>query len=119
MILHLLPRSVWHEVSGQDHYVPETYAADGFVHCSGTDEVMLAVANRFYRAEAGELVVLALDEADLDVRWEAAEPSPPPGLPDTTLFPHVYEPLDLGAVVGVRRLLRDEDGTFVGYGPIA
>ena len=39
-------------------------------------------------------------------------------MPDTTLFPHVYEPLDLAAVVGVRRLLRDEDGTFVGYGPI-
>ena len=37
---------------------------------------MLAVANRFYRAEAGELVVLTVDEADLDVRWEAAEPDP-------------------------------------------
>ena len=50
VILHLLPRREWEEVQGDEQYLPDTFAADGFVHCSGDDDVLLAVANRFYAA---------------------------------------------------------------------
>ncbi len=120
MILHLLPRREWEEVKGGEQYLPDTFAADGFVHCSADDDVLLAVANRFYAAVDDELVVLTVDERLLgaEVRWESAEPGPPPGVDPATTFPHVYGPLELGAVTDVRLLRRDASGRFAGYEPI-
>ena len=63
MILHLLPRREWEEVKGGEQYLPDTFAADGFVHCSADDDVLLAVANRFYTAVDDELVVLTARRA--------------------------------------------------------
>ena len=79
---------------------------------------MLQVARSFYADVADELVVLSLDADRLgsEVRWEAPSPAPPPGSA-VTEFPHVYGPIDLAAVVGVRRLQRDATGRFVGFGP--
>jgi uncharacterized protein (DUF952 family) len=121
VILHLLPRRTWEEVRGDIAYVPESFEADGFVHCSGDDEVLLAVANRFYATVDHELAVLTLDEALVgsEVRWEAADPGPPPGVDPERTFPHVYGPLELAAVVEVRVLSRDRAGRFVGYEPIS
>ena len=81
---------------------------------------MLAVANRFYADRDEELVVWEIDEDALaaEVRWEAPDPAPPPGAPAGVLFPHVYGPIELAAVVGVRRLVRGADGAFEGYAPI-
>ncbi len=64
--------------------------------------------------------MLSLDESGLtsELRWEPGAPAPPPGI-EPVLFPHLYGPIDLGAVVEVRRALRDEDGTFVGFAPHA
>jgi uncharacterized protein (DUF952 family) len=121
VILHLLPRRTWEEVRDHETYLPETFEADGFVHCSGDDDVLLAVANRFYSAGEDELVVLTVDEGRLaaKVRWEHPDPAPPPGVDPATRFPHVFGPLELAAVVHVRRLRRDRAGRFTGYEPIA
>jgi uncharacterized protein len=120
MLLHLLPRATWRATLGGQQYIPDAYESDGFVHCSGSDAVMLAVANAYYAGTDEELVVLSLDEALLtsEVRWEAPDPAPPPGVPTGTRFPHVYGPLDLDAVVRVRRLVRLPSGEFTGYGPL-
>lgn len=65
-------------------------ASSGFVHCSSGEQVP-ATAVRYF-ADAGELVVVALDTAKLGetVRWENS-------------FPHVYGPLPAAAVVEIRR----------------
>jgi uncharacterized protein (DUF952 family) len=120
VILHLLPESQWRELRHRSEYAPDAYAADGFVHCSPDDAVMLAVADSYYSGAAEPLVVMALDEGRLssEVRWEDPSPAPPPGVAPGTRFPHVYGPLDLDAVTGVRRLVRDGSGRFVGYEPI-
>ena len=104
-----------------EEYLPETFEADGFVHAAATTTSSLAVANRFYTAVDDELVVLTLDEGRLrsEVRWEAADPGPPPGVDPGTTFPHVYGPVELAAVAEVRRLRRDAAGRFVGYEPIS
>jgi uncharacterized protein (DUF952 family) len=45
---------------------------------------------------------------------ESAVPSAP-----APLFPHIYGPLNRDAVVGMRKLVRAEDGAFTGYAPVA
>jgi len=115
VILHLVEASVWTELEGSATYAPESLFTEGFVHCTGDDELMVDVANRFY-SDVGEVLVLSLDEHLLtsEIRWEA--PSPRPADWDgSPVFPHVYGPLDLAAVVIVRRLVRGPSGQFVAY----
>jgi uncharacterized protein (DUF952 family) len=116
MIFHLLPLASWRS-DPEAAYVPGTVGAEPFVHASPDEATMLAVANAFYRDAGEPLVVLALDEARLSapVKWEAADPSPPPGVPPATLFPHVYGPLERAAVTGVRHLRTDVTGRFTGF----
>ena len=119
MILHLMPRPAWEQWRDAGTYEPPSLASEGFVHCTGNDDLMLAVANRFYSGEPGEVVVVTLDEGRLtrEVRWEA--PAHPDGTAPTDnepLFPNVYGPLDREAVVRVRRLVRS-GSRFVGYEP--
>lgn len=119
MILHLLDRATWQRIREGATYAPPSLATEGFVHCTGDPETLLAVANAFYRDVPGEHVVLELDEAALDapVRWEPpAHPDERPAEADAPMFPHVYGPLRLDAVRGVRLLLRGAGGDFCGYG---
>jgi len=76
------------------------------------------LVNTFYADVAGELVVLSLDADRIgsEVRWETPSPAPPPGS-TVTEFPHVYGPIDLAAVVGLRRLQRDASGRFASFAP--
>ncbi len=110
-ILHLAPRARWETWPAGEPYLPETYAQDGFVHCTSGDPLMLRVANRFYRDMPGDFVLLTLDPALLTsaLRWEAASD----GM-SAEPFPHIYGPIDYSSVVAVRPLLRDASGAFVG-----
>jgi uncharacterized protein (DUF952 family) len=119
ILLHLLPEQEWLGLpEGTATYAPASLATEGFVHCTSGDDPMLQVARAFYAEVGDALVVLSLDADRLtqEIRWEEPVPAAPPGA-TVTLFPHVYGPLDLTAVVGVRRLRRDAMGRFVGFEP--
>ena len=113
-ILHLLPLGDWEHflASGGSAYEPASLASEGFVHCTGSDELLLRVANSFYRDVPDPVAVLSVDPARLgsEVVWEA-----PPGSDPLAAerFPHVYGPLDRDAVVAVRRLVRDPSGRAI------
>jgi len=117
-ILHLISEADWERFRAQRRWAPLSLRTEGFVHCTAGDALLLQVANTFYRHEPGQFMVLTIDTTRLDapVRWE----HPPDDDPLTaTAFPHVYGPLPLAAVVAVRPALRDDDGTFTGYGDSA
>lgn len=110
MILHLTSRSAWESAREAGTYRAPSLEETGFIHCS-TEAQLLPVANSFYRA-MDDLVVLWIDTDRLDapLRWE------PPDLSDThagELFPHIYGPIRLDAVVKVSGLDRGEDGSFL------
>jgi uncharacterized protein (DUF952 family) len=90
-------------------YSPERLTEDGFVHCAGTADVALAVANDYFRDLIEPLYLLVIDPARLDaeVRFEA--PAPIAGgatahLALATRFPHVYGPINRDAVVEAAQL---------------
>ncbi len=115
MILHLLPETTWLDASREPSYLPASFADDGFIHCSPDDDTMLRVANSFYRDDPAPMLALTIDEHLLtsEVRWEPANGSD--RLADVGRFPHIYGPLDIDAVVTVRRFVRDPDGTYTGF----
>ncbi|GHC73506.1 hypothetical protein GCM10007079_07530 [Nocardiopsis terrae] len=113
-ILHLTELSRWR--SGGD-VEAESLRTQGFLHASPDDATLLAVANAFYPEPAEPLVVLVVDTdlVDAEVRWEAADPAPPPGAPEGVLFPHVYGPVPRRAVVGVRHPRQDPGGRYTAF----
>jgi uncharacterized protein (DUF952 family) len=111
IIYHLAPAARWHGWPAGAAYLPAEYDADGFVHCTAGDELMLAVANTFYRGVPGDFVLLAIDVDQLSapLKWEQSSDTLAP------LFPHIYGPIDRSAVVEARAVRRATDGTFIGW----
>ncbi|WP_312872482.1 DUF952 domain-containing protein [Kibdelosporangium persicum] len=105
MILHMCGRDEW---PPQDEYRPESLEVEGFVHCSDLGTVHLP-ANQLFSGRT-DLVLLVIDPARLDapVRWER----PVVGPPDGPWFPHVYGPINPGAVIDVIDFPPGPDGVF-------
>ena len=60
MIYHITTLKQWQTALEEGVYAPETFATDGFVHCS-TDKQVLDVATRLYSHEK-EILLLMIDE---------------------------------------------------------
>ncbi|RDD89328.1 DUF952 domain-containing protein [Streptomyces parvulus] len=115
MIYHVVPLTEW-DADPDRPYAPASLAAEGFVHCSPDEATTLAVVNAFYREAPRPLLAVLLDEDRLTAPcvWEAPAPSPPPGVAAGTLFPHVFGPLDRGAVHRVSEVHWDPSGRATG-----
>jgi uncharacterized protein (DUF952 family) len=105
-ILHATLRTSWSAAQETGAYTVDSLAAEGFIHCSKPDQV-LRVANLLFAGQQG-LVLLVIDPVRLtsELRWE-------PGVDlATELFPHLYGPLNLDAVVDVLDFEPDTQGRF-------
>ena len=102
-IVHLCQREAWLNALSRGVYECESLGREGFIHCS-PPELVLQVANRFYRGNR-EMVILWIDPEKIssEIRWEPA---------DDSLFPHIYGPINLEAVVGEADLELDEGGEY-------
>lgn len=122
-VLHLIQRVEWERLVPEEPITNPSLATEGFIHCTDDEQVLLGVANAFYRSVPGDFVVLDVNVEDLTSAcvWEAPAHLPStrddaaPSAPRATLFPHVYGPIDRIAVTGVRAVVRDADGSFVDY----
>jgi uncharacterized protein (DUF952 family) len=113
MIYHLTTRQAWREAQQRGEYRAESLESEGFIHCS-TETQILAVAQAFFKGQAGTLL-LKIDPARLssELRWEPPSGgTPPPGVPEGDLFPHIYGPINLDAIVNVYDLESDPDGNY-------
>lgn len=102
---HMVPKNKWGAVTPGGDYRADTLALEGFVHCTAEPPMLVVVANRFYREQPGEWVILAVDlqKVGADVRWEEA---------DGHLFPHIYGSIEQHAVLRVVPFPRHQDGTY-------
>ncbi len=112
---HLAPASEYRALPVGAAYLPARFDDEGFIHCTFELDVLLTIANQFYRQTPGEFLVLVIDPARLtsDLKYELPSPAPDGGPLAGRLFPHIYGPLNAEAVVGVRQAVRAEDGTFL------
>lgn len=110
IIFHMAPADRWTTWPVHEPYVPAEFAVDGFVHCTEGEELMARVANALYRETPGDFVLLVIDVTKLTapVRWER-----PAGADLAPLFPHIYGPINREAIIAVRRIQRDADGSFL------
>lgn len=108
ILVHLCSDRDWVSAQARGALRPESLHSVGFVHLSTPQQVHLP-ANRLYRGRT-DLVLLQVDPAKVaaPVRWEPGVP----GDPDAMLFPHLYGPLPVDAVLGVRVYRPGPDGAF-------
>jgi uncharacterized protein (DUF952 family) len=88
-------------------YAPPSLATEGFIHCTDGEAAMVATANRFYRADPSEFVVLTVDLDRCGSPWRIDDPGKP--------YPHVYGPIATRAVLAVLPFRRTPDGEFTGF----
>lgn len=101
---HLVPAEVWLAIDPATDYVPEAFAADGFIHTTHDPAELAAVGNRSYRGDPRPYLVLHIDTARVraPIRIEDA----------AGRYPHIYGPLNRDAIVAVTEAPRDPDGAF-------
>lgn len=108
LLRHLARRADWEQALETGSYLPPGFADEGFVHLS-TAETLPLPANLLYARHDG-LVLLWIDPDRLtaELRYE-------PGGDEVgdVLFPHLYGPLPVDAVVAVTPLQAWEPGAFV------
>ncbi|MEZ0384750.1 DUF952 domain-containing protein [Mycobacterium sp. pW045] len=108
ILVHLCGTRDWAAAQASGALRPESLYSAGFVHLSTPQQVHLP-ANRLYRGRT-DLVLLQVDPVKVasPVRWEPGVP----GDPEAMLFPHLYGPLPVDAVIGVRSYRPGPDGAF-------
>jgi len=113
MIYHITSRVAWNEARERGDYRAESLATEGFIHCS-TETQVVPVAEKYYKGQ-NNLLLLVVEPALLssDLKWEPPSGgAPPPGVAEGELFPHVYGPINLEAVVQVIDLESNPDGKY-------
>lgn len=106
--LHLVPEPYWSTFAGEKEYTPEAFAEEGFIHTTHGDDMVITVANMFYTSDPRAYIVLTIDLDRVEAETVYEDPD--------DRFPHIYGPLNLDAVTGLRRIMREPSGRFTGIG---
>ena len=111
-ILHLASNNAWLAAVKDGIYHADSLSTEGFIHCSKASQIV-GVANTFYHGQQG-LVLLVIDPSKLEaeLKWEPPAEPEPTHAREGELFPHLYGPLNLDAVVNVITFEPDADGIF-------
>jgi uncharacterized protein (DUF952 family) len=113
MIYHISSRQAWDEAQQRGDYRADSLESEGFIHCSTKTQV-LPVAEKYYKGQQG-LVLFVVNPALLssELRWEPPSGgAPPQGVPEGELFPHIYGPINLDAIVSVYDLEANPNGNY-------
>ncbi len=104
MIHHLAEPVAWVAATSQRAYEAASLTAEGFIHLSTPTQLSITFA-RFY-ADRTDLVLLDVDDTHPEVtellRWEK--------IPSGEVFPHLYGPLPVDAVMRARPHWRPDIG---------
>lgn len=104
-ILHIATKTDWENAKEAGAYTAPSLEKAGFIHCSLAQQIP-AVANYNFKGQQG-LVILEIDENKLshDVKYEDL-------WNEGQLYPHIYGPLNIDAVVKTVPFPPEADGTF-------
>lgn len=105
LIYHITEAAAWEAAQQAGHYRGDTLGTEGFIHFS-TEQQVARTANRFYQGRQGLVVLeVAPDRTDAPLKFENLEGG-------SELFPHLYGPLPVTAVVRAIPFPPDAHGGF-------
>ena len=97
IIHHIVPAGTWAKFDGEPIYAADSLESEGFIHLSERQQVT-GVLDRYYR-NVPDLLLLHVDPAKLthELRYEEAA--------NGERFPHLYGPINKGAVVEIEKIV--------------
>jgi uncharacterized protein (DUF952 family) len=104
---HLTPTDRWSASDPDAPLSAPSLTDEGFIHCTTGADEMVATANRHYRADPRDFVVLTVDLDRLTSRSRTDD--------ERGIYPHVFGPLDRAAIVAAAAMPRDSHGTFLPF----
>ena len=105
-IYHITDKETWREAVARGVYDYYGLKDEGFIHCSTWDQT-LETANKHFK-ERDNLILLNISTPEIksEIKFE-----------NTTggeeLYPHIYGPIDMKAVVGFYEFERTNTGKFL------
>ena len=105
IIFHITKQKQWEKAKLEGVYRGVPLDLQGFIHCS-TSQQIVKVANTLYKAQR-ELVLLCIDtnRVQSEIKYESAG--------NKELYPYIYGPLNVDAVVKVVNFEPTKKGEFV------
>jgi uncharacterized protein (DUF952 family) len=106
LLFHITTYTAWSAGQKSGEYRADSLGQVGFIHFSKAAQV-LRVANDYYAGQQG-LLILLVDPSKLkaELRWDPSSDQA------DELFPHIYGPVNLEAVVDVFDFEPGPDGKF-------
>lgn len=95
-VYHITSNDEYEQAKATEYYFPQSFADEGFIHCSYRHQI-LKVATSLTQGGTGGLVLLEIDKSKvsseiIDENLEGGQ----------ELFPHIYGPLPIDAVITVK-----------------
>lgn len=105
IIFHLTTQKLYLEHTQNSIFRPESLEEEGFIHCSTGSQVQ-ETANRLFSAK-DQILLLVIDVSTLsnELKYEDDEQQ-------DEQFPHIYGPLNTGAVIDKLQIFAEKDGSF-------
>jgi uncharacterized protein (DUF952 family) len=104
VILHIAKREQWEKAKLEGVYRGDTLDSQGFIHCS-TSKQIVKIANALFRAQKGlMLLYIATSKVQPKIRYESSG--------SEELYPHIYGPLNIDAVIKVAHFEPARNGRF-------
>lgn len=110
MIFHIVGKKEWQNAICAGSYTPPSVKSEGFVHCSTRGQTV-DTANRFFCGRR-DLVLLCIEPERLGAQLRFERPAEVSDPRAQELFPHVYGPVNLDAVVQAVDFPCDAEGMF-------
>lgn len=102
---HIVAAEFYRHTDRSLPYTPESFADEGFIHCTDGVDNLIAVANRYYKDDRRMYVALVVDTAKVDAAILYED--------EARTYPHIYGALNRDAIVGIVPLLRGPGGAFL------
>ena len=106
IIYKIVPQTLWRKAEAEGAFAGAPVdLADGYIHFSTAGQVRETAAKHFAGQDDLLLVAVATERLGEALKWEVSRGG--------ALFPHLYAPLDLAAVLRVDPLPLGPDGSHV------
>ncbi len=94
VIYHLTTVEEWEDAQDKGIYEPPSYQREGYIHCCNENQIDLVLQKNFKQHENLVKLCIDLDMLSPEVKYERDEEL-------KQEFPHIYGPLNLGAVTEI------------------
>jgi uncharacterized protein (DUF952 family) len=116
-VFHIATKEDFIKCCHNNHYSPENFISDGFIHCTGDHNTTLQVLADYFRQVANDILIIQIETDKLTSNIKFENPAPVNGIEhnhytEGLLFPHIYGPLNLDAVSGVAVVIKS-NGSFL------